>query len=104
MKKRIYKPIRERVIVRVDKTELKSDGGIILEASEREKDAREFGTVLALGSRVFFDTDGIQEELKIGDKVLFSRYAGKTCEKVNGIEIRVMKDIDICCIIEEIEE
>lgn len=101
---RTYKPVREKVIVRVEKKEKISAGGIVMETSEREQDAREEGVIVAIGDRAFFDTDQIGEVLSVGDRVLFSRYAGKTCEFEPGtrVELRVMKDIDILCKIEEV--
>lgn len=98
-----YRPIREKITVLVDKMEeVKSAGGIILDVAEREIDARQEGIILDIGPKCFFDTDGAGE-LKVGDKVLFSRYAGKTCSRLNGSEVRVMRDIDIMCVIEEEE-
>lgn len=99
--KKKYIPIREKIVVEVDRSDHVSAGGILLAHGELDKDAREEGVIVSMGSKVFFDTDGIEEELKIGDRVLFSRYAGKRCNPNDPIrELRVMKDIDICCKVE----
>jgi co-chaperonin GroES (HSP10) len=102
---RVYKPIRENIIVKVTQTEIKSAGGIIVaSATARETMAREEGVVLSIGSRAFYDTHGISEELKEGDTVAFARYAGNQLEQHQDHEIRVLKDKDIICIIEEATE
>lgn len=96
--------MRERIIVKVQKGEEISKGGIVLStAGSREDMAREEGVVLSIGKSAFYDTEG--EDIKVGDLVVFARYAGKTLGKDrDGNELRVMKDIDICAIVEEIAE
>lgn len=100
-----YRPLRERIIVKVKQGEEVSKGGIIVVAEgTRESMAREEGTVVAIGPSAFHDTDG-HEDLKIGDFVVFARYSGKTLGKdKDGFELRVMQDIDICAVIEETKE
>lgn len=98
---KVYRPLRDKLIIKVFVGEEISKGGIVL-TTERDKEsmAREEGTVLAIGKACFYDTE--PEDLKVGDKVAFARYAGKTLGKdENGFEIRTMRDIDILCIIEE---
>lgn len=97
-----YRPIRDRVVIRVDKVEKVSAGGIILGDNETERDSREEGIVLALGSTVYYDTPEVKDEVKVGDRVMFSKYAGKTCGKdEDGFPIVAMRDIDIICVVEE---
>lgn len=99
-----YHPIREKILVRVEKNEAVSAGGIVLVQKESEVDHKEEGIIIELGSRVFYDTPGVEKAVKVGDRVLFSRYAGKTCKRERDIEYRVMKDIDILCVITEEED
>lgn len=75
-----------------------SSGGILIIANEKME--REEGYIIDLGSAVFYDTEG--EDLKPGDRVAFPKYAGKLLENVGAEEIRVMRDIDILCKIDEV--
>lgn len=99
---KIYKPLRDKVIVKVYTGEEKTKGGIIIPGSTQEQMAKEEGTIIAIGKACFYDTE--PEDLKIGDKVAFAKYAGKTLsEESDGTQIRTMRDIDILCVIEEKE-
>lgn len=98
---RKYKPVGDRVVVKINQMEEKSEGGIILAGTTREKEqmAREEGIVLAVGAMCGSD-EGV--EYKIGDLVAFARYGGKHLgydEEKN--EIRVMREIDILVVMEE---
>lgn len=99
-----YIPLRDKLIVRVDRSEEKSKGGIII-AHEGSEEAmkKEVGVVLAIGKSCFYDTH--PEDLQVGDKVAFARYAGKQLGiDEQGFEVRTMRDIDVLCVIEDIEE
>jgi len=100
---RKYRPLTTMVIVSVDRTEEKSSGGIILDVSEREKNAKAEGTVLAIGPQAFGDFGDGESQIKVGDKVVFARYGGKELERnASGKESRLMKDLDILAeIVEE---
>lgn len=98
---RKYKPVGDRVVVKIKSLERKSEGGIILteETAEKEQMAREEGNILAVGEMCGTD-QGV--EYKVGDLVAFARYGGKHLghdEEKN--EIRVMREIDILVVIEE---
>lgn len=98
---RKYKPVGDRVVVKIEKIEEKSQGGIILANDTREKDqmAREEGTVIAVGA-MCGSSEGV--EYNIGDLVAFARYGGKHLGyDENKNEVRVMREIDILVVIEE---
>ena len=92
-----YVPIADTVIVEVTRSETKSQGGIILDVTVREQMAKSEGKVLSLGKDAFCDSE---DNVKVGDIVLFPRYAGKEIEGFhNGKpEIRAVNDIDIIAI------
>jgi len=92
---RTYIPLREKVIVKVLNEEV-SAGGIVVVHKDMEK---EEGILLAIGKACFYDTDG--EDLKVGDKVAFARYAGKVLDEEGMNQIRTMRDIDLLCKIED---
>lgn len=99
-----YKALQTHCIVRVFKGELKSAGGIIMEVSEREKTAREEGVVIDMGPDMYVDSPSTsQGQVKLGDTVVFARYAGKTLgNDEQGFELRVMNDVDLLAV--KIEE
>jgi len=92
------RPLNDRVVVRRIEEEEKTPGGIIIPDTAKEKPIQ--GEVLAVGMGKLMD-DGNRRPLdvKVGDRVLFSKYAG-TEVKVEGEELLIMREDDILAIIE----
>jgi len=94
------KPIGDRIIVRRESAEEKTSGGIILPDTAKNKPQR--GEVIAVGPGKL-DDEGKRTamQLKIGDQVLFTSWAGNEYEdrKTSG-EILVMHEGDVLCVIE----
>ena len=92
------RPLHDRVIVRRMEEERKTASGIIIPDNATEKPDR--GEVLAVGpGKVGDDNERIALQVKVGDKVLFGKYAG-TAVKVDGDEVLVMREEDILAVIE----
>ncbi len=91
------KPLHDRVIVKRLEEENKSKGGIIIPDSAKEKPAQ--GEIIAVGDGKVEDGKKIDMNVKVGDKVLFSKYAG-TEVKLDGEEYLIMREDDILGIIE----
>ncbi|MEO1525899.1 MAG: co-chaperone GroES [Planctomycetota bacterium] len=91
-------PIGERIVVQREASEETTAGGIVLPDSAKEKPAR--GTVVAVGSGKLLD-DGTRGEsqLKEGDHVLFSSYAGETVE-IEDVEYLLMREDDVLAVLE----
>ena len=85
------KPLADRVIVKLEKSETKSAGGIIIPDTAQEK------TQIAVVVEVGDDKDVIK--VKAGQKVMYDKYAG-TQVKINGDEHLIMKMSDILAVIE----
>jgi len=69
------KPLGDRVLLKVIETEKKTEGGIFLPDTAKEKPQK--GEVVAVGTgKVTADGKKVPIEVKVGDKVIFSRYAG----------------------------
>ena len=85
------KPLADRVIVKLEKSETKSAGGIIIPDTAQEK--TQIGTVVEVGD----DKDVIK--VKAGQKVMYDKYAG-TQVKINGEEHLILKMSDILAVIE----
>jgi len=98
MAKVSIRPLGEKVLVQRLEAEEKTAGGIVLPDSAREKPKR--GTVLSTGEGRLLDTgDRKPLQLKKGDQVLFTSYAG-TEVKVDGEEMIIMDESDILAVLE----
>ena len=92
------RPLHDRVVVRRMEEERMSAGGIVNADATTEKPSR--GEVIAVGNGKLLDSGSRQEmDVKVGDKVLFGKYAG-TEVKVDGEELIVMSESDIMVVIE----
>lgn len=90
-------PIGERIVLQREEGQEVTKGGIVLPDSAKEKPAR--GTVIALGTGKLLD-DGTRSktQLKEGDRVLFSSYAGETVE-IGDVEYLLMREDDVLAVI-----
>ncbi len=87
------RPLHDRVIVKRLEEETTTAGGIVLPGSAAEKPSQ--GMVLAIGSGKQLDNGQVRAlDVKVGDKVLFGKYAGNEV-KVDGEEVIVMREEDI---------
>lgn len=90
------KPLHDRVVVRRLEEEKVSAGGIVLPDSAQEKPAE--GEIVAVGPGKASDAGTlIAMTVKVGDKVLFGKYAGQEV-KVDGEELLVMREDDIIAV------
>ena len=85
------KPIGDRVVVKLEKSETKSAGGIIIPDTAQEK--TQIGSVVSVGD----DKDVIK--VKAGQKVMYDKYAG-TQVKIGGDDHLILKMSDILAVIE----
>ena len=89
-------PLGDRVIVRPINTEEVSKGGIILPDTAKEKP--QDGEIIAIGpGKIKDDGSRIPMEVKVGDKVMFAKYAG-TEVKLNDEKLMIMSQSDIMAI------
>ena len=92
------RPLHDRVVVRRMAEETTTAGGIVIPDSATEKPAE--GEIIAVGNGKMNDSGkAVPLEVKVGDKVLFGKYAGQEV-KVGGEEVVVMKEEDIMCVLE----
>ena len=88
----MIKPLGERVLIEPIAKEETTASGIVLPDSAKEKPQE--GKVVAVGSGTLKDGVRVALEVKEGDRVLFSKYAG-TEIKYEGKELLIMKESDI---------
>ena len=88
-----FRPLHDRVLIKVLESEEKTTGGIIIPDTAKEKPQE--GEIVAVGSGTRTE-DGkiIPMDVKIGDKVLFGKWSG-TEVKIDGVEYSIMKESDI---------
>jgi chaperonin GroES len=87
------RPLEDRVLVQPLEAEEKTAGGILLPDMAKEKPQR--GKIVAVGPGKLRDTgDRTPLSVKVGDEVLFGRYAGNDL-KEDGKEFKVMRESDI---------
>jgi len=92
------RPLHDRVIVKRSEEERTTASGIVIPDSATEKPDQ--GEVVAVGNGKKDDNGKvIALDVKVGDKVLFGKYAGQAV-KVDGDELMVMTESDIMAIVE----
>ncbi len=90
------KPLGDRYIVKVLEKEEKTAGGIVLPDKAKEKSQE--GEIVAVGTgRILDDGTKVQMELKVKDKVIFSKYAGSEV-KIDGEEYLILRQDDILAV------
>ena len=87
-------PLGDRVVLKQIEAETKSKGGIILTSTAQEKPQE--AEVIAVGP----GTEEVKMEVKPGDKVIYSKYAGTTV-KFGADEYIVVKQNDVLAIVED---
>ncbi|HOR86513.1 MAG TPA: co-chaperone GroES [Bacillota bacterium] len=91
------KPLGDRVIIKVIESEETTKSGIVLPGTAKEKPMQ--GEVLAVGSGEMVDGKKIPLELKVGDRVIYSKYSG-TEVKMDGNEYLIVRQSDVLAIVE----
>lgn len=94
----IIRPLADRVVIKMTEAEETTSSGIILAGSAKEKP--QIAEVVAVGEgKVNDDGSKVPMTVKVGDKVLTSKYSG-TEVKVDGIEYTILKQDDILAVVE----
>ncbi|HCA56189.1 MAG: co-chaperone GroES [Acutalibacteraceae bacterium] len=91
------KPLLDRVVVKTEEAEETTKSGIVLTAASQEKP--QFATIVAVGPGGMVDGNEVTMFVKVGDKVITSRYAG-TDVKLDGEEYSIVRQSDILAIVE----
>ena len=91
------KPLADRVVIKMTEAEETTKGGLILAGNAKEKP--QVAEVIAVGPGGAVDGKEIVMTVKVGDKVLTSKYSG-TEVKCDGEEFIIVKQSDILAIVE----
>jgi chaperonin GroES len=93
------RPLHDRVIVKRLEEERKTASGIVIPDSATEKPDQ--GEIIAVGKGKMSDDGKLRPlDVKVGDRVLFGKYAGQTV-KVEGEELLVMREEDLMGVVEK---
>lgn len=96
------RPVRDKVVIERASADEKTAGGIVL--PDTAKDKPQQGTVIAVGPGKVLEDGKLKEpEVKKGDKVIFSSYAG-TEVKMGGKAYLILSESEILAVIEEDEK
>ena len=91
------KPLADRVVTKMVEAEETTKSGIILTGSAKEKP--EVAEVLAVGPGGIVDGKEVVMQVKVGDKVITSKYSG-TEVKIDGEDLIVVRQGDILAVVE----
>ena len=92
------KPLGDRIVLEAIEKEEKTASGIVLPDTAKEKPQE--GRVVAVGSGRWENGQKIELEVKVGDRVIFSKYAG-TEVKVGDKEYLILRESDVLAIVEQ---
>lgn len=93
------RPLHDRVVVRRKEEQETSAGGILLPGSAKEKPNQ--GEVVAVGNGRVLDNGEVRAvDVKVGDVVVFGKYAGSDTIEVDGDELIILNESDIKAVIE----
>lgn len=91
------KPLADRVVTKALEAEETTKSGIILSAAAKEKP--QIAEVIAVGPGGLVDGNEVKMYVKVGDKVIVSKYAGNEV-KIDGEEYSIVRQSDILAIVE----
>ncbi|MDP4144565.1 MAG: co-chaperone GroES [Bacillota bacterium] len=92
------RPLGDRVVIKRVEAEETTKSGIVLAGAAKEKP--QMAEVVAVGPGGIVEGKEVKMEVKAGDKVFFSKYAGNEV-KVDGVEYIILKQDDILGVVEE---
>lgn len=92
------RPLGDRVVIKHVEAEETTKSGIILTGAAKEKPV--MAEVVAVGPGGNVDGKEIKMQVKVGEKVIYSRYAGNEV-KIDGQELIIVKQSDILAVVEK---
>ncbi|MFA6866397.1 MAG: co-chaperone GroES [Clostridia bacterium] len=89
-------PLFDKVVIKKDEVTASTASGIILTGSAKEKPT--MATIIAVGKGGIIDGKEVVMQVKVGDKILYSLYAGNDF-KLDGDEVTIIRQSDILAIV-----
>lgn len=94
-------PLFDRVVIKPDIQTTTTKLGIVLPSTSQERP--QMGIVTAIGSGLDIDSNNVGMQVRVGDKVLFNKFAGSEI-KINEETLLVLRQVDLIAIMEETNE
>lgn len=94
-------PLFDRVVINPEIQTTTTKSGIVLPSTSQERP--QIGKVVAVGSGLDIDANNVGMQVRVGDKVLFNKFAGSEI-KVDDKSLIVIRQIDLIAILEETNE
>lgn len=91
------KPLLDRVVLQIEEAEQTTKSGIVLSTAAQEKP--QFAKIVAVGPGGVVDGKEVKMYVKVGDKVIASKYAG-TEVKLDGEDYTIVRQSDILAVVE----
>jgi chaperonin GroES len=91
------KPLFDKIVIEAVEPEEKTKSGIVLPNTAQEKP--QLARVIAVGPGGLVDGKEVVMQVKVGDKVLYSKYAGSEF-KIDGKEVTILRQSDVLAIVE----
>ena len=91
------KPVFDKVVIKAIETDEKTASGIVLPGAAKEKP--QLARVIAVGPGGTIDGNDVKMQVKVGDTVLYSKYAGSEF-KIDGEEVVIVSQSDILAIVD----
>lgn len=92
------KPLFDRIVIEKVEEKATAFGGIVLPDSAKEKP--QMALVVAVGPGGVIDGKEVVMQIKVGDKILYSKYAGSDF-KIDGKELTVLRQSDVLAVVED---
>lgn len=91
------KPLFDRIVIEQVDNEEKTKSGIVLLAKDQEKP--QLAKIIAVGPGGLIDGNNVEMKVKVGDKILYSKYAGSEF-KIDGKEVTIIRQSDVLAIVD----
>jgi len=92
------KPLFDRIVIKPVEEQLTTASGIVLPGSAKEKP--QMAQVVAVGPGGLIDGKEVVMQVKVGDVVLYSKYAGSDF-KIDGEDLTVLRQSDLLAVVEK---
>ena len=94
-------PLFDRVVIKPEMQTSTTKSGIVLPSTSQERP--QVGIVTAIGNGIDIDANNIGMQVRVGDKVLFNKFAGSEI-KVEDETLLVLRQVDLIAVMEETNE
>jgi len=92
------RPLFDRIVIEAVESEETTKSGIVLPGSAQEKP--QMAKVIAVGPGGIVDGKDVTMQIKVGDRILYSKYAGSDF-KIDGKNLTILRQNDVLAVVED---